>query len=80
MSEKETVRLSEEGVLRGDFSLEIPKLISKLEFLASSFLNAYEHEDFVPYPSFYWGASAILDEIAEELGIIGEALYPSGNN
>lgn len=77
---RQSLRLSEGHIIHGDFSLAIPKLVAKIEFLADSFLNAYEHKSFAPDRSFYWGVSAILTEVAEDLDIIGEALYPSVNN
>ena len=70
-------RIPEVSIESQDFSIELPKLIGQVEFLAESFLNASINKGFVPSSNFFWGSGSILDEIVKDLNIINEALYPS---
>ena len=58
-----------------DFSLALPELIGKIQFVGSSLLNiAYMKEGFIPKNSFYLGSGVILNEVVEDLEAINKAL------
>ena len=60
-----------------DFSLVLPELIGKIQAAASSFVNtSYMKEGFIPLNCFWLGFGTILNEVADDLTMIDEALNP----
>ena len=64
--------IDEHSIRVKDFSIELPQIIAKIEFLST--VLAYNEDDLIPV-DFTEGLGAILAESAEDLRIINKALY-----
>jgi hypothetical protein len=60
-----------------DFSIELPELISKIQFIGTSLINtSYEMKNIIPKDEYFYGAGLLLNEIVEDLEAIDKALSP----
>lgn len=64
--------IDEHSIRVKDFSIELPQIIAKIEFLST--VLTYNEDDQIPV-DFAEGLGAILAESAEDLRIINKALY-----
>ena len=68
--------IDKDSIETKDFSIELPDLMAKIQFIGSSFINAAYEKGFVPSDEFLHGSGLILNEVFRDLKLINKALYP----
>jgi len=59
-----------------NFSIDLPVLISRIQFVKSSIVNAVIFDEFNPKDDFYLGAASILEDVCVDIEQINEAMAP----
>jgi len=70
--------IDKDNLERKDFSIVLPNLISKIQFVGSSLINSTDIKNHTIEieNEFIYGSGLILHEISEDLELIHKALYP----
>ena len=70
--------IDKRNIERKDFSIVLPNLISKIQFVGSSLINTpdIENHTIEIESDFMYGSGLILYDVLEDLQAIDKALYP----
>jgi len=59
-----------------DFSLILPEIIVKTQFIAAPLINTGITKEYIPKDEVLYGSGLLLTEISKDLQAIEKALYP----
>ena len=68
--------IDKDSIENKDFSIALPDLMAKIQFVGSSLINAAYTKGFTPKDEFMNGCGLIMNEVFEDLHAINKALYP----